>query len=291
MGIFDKDNQPFEGAGLERHIEQALAISKPAGPLFELSYPLLRRLFKPQLLGLECIPNEPCLFIGNHSLFASDGYILAPVMWMEERRFLRALADKALWHPLTEQFLLSQGAAVGHPEVCAALMDQGCDLMVFPGGAHEATKTQDQRYQLQWKERYGFLRMAAAHDYPIAPMAIVGPDEFYNHAVEGRDIPDTPLGDILRSLGLITDRTRRDLIPPIPLGALGTPFPKPHYCYIQFGEPVRPKGRGGKPPGMATLKKLRLELSGKIESMLEDLFALRDEDRNQQSFIRSVLTQ
>ena len=42
---------------------------------------------------------------------------------------------------------------------------------------------------------------------------------------------------------------------------------------------------------MQTLKKLRLELAGQIETMLEELFALRDEDRNQQSCVRSLLTQ
>ena len=117
MSILDVDNQPFEGMALERHINEALRVTRPGGPLFEFSNAFFKRVFKPQLLNLENIPDEPCLFIGNHSLFATDGYILAPLMWMEERRFLRALADRALWHPLTERFLLSQGAVVGHPEV------------------------------------------------------------------------------------------------------------------------------------------------------------------------------
>ena len=261
MSVLDKDSQPYEGVALERHIQRALAVNSPRGPLFDLTYPLLKRLFNVQLLRTDRIPAEPCLFIGNHSLFASDGYILAPVMWKEQQRFLRGLGDKALWNPVTEPLLLSQGAAVGHPDVCSALMENGCDLMVFPGGAHEATKTQAQRYQLQWKERYGFLRMAAAHNYPIVPMAIVGPDEFYDHAVEGRDLPDTPLGELLKTLGILTDSTRRDLIPPIPLGALGSPLPKPQNCYVEFGEPVRPKGRAGKPPAHAMPTPIRARRS------------------------------
>ena len=258
--------------------------------MFGMAYPLLRRLFKTQLLGLENLPDEPCLFIGNHSLFALDGMVLAPTMWFEEGRFLRGLGDRFLWHGFSEEFLLSQGAVIGHPQVCSALMEQGADLMVFPGGAHEATKTQAQRYTLQWRERYGFIRLAAQHNYPIVPMAIVGPDEFYDHAIEGRDLPDTPVGQLLQRLGLLTEQTRRDILPPLPLGALASPLPKPQRCYIQFGEPVRPVGSRGRPPGKQKLQAYREQVASSIEEMLEELFALRDEGRNQQSCIRDLLT-
>ena len=290
MAAFDKHANPYDEEGLAKHIEQALRVERPRGPLFHLAYPLFKRMFRPQLFGLENLPSAPSLFVGNHSLFASDGYLLAPVMWMEHGRFLRGLGDKALWTPLTEGFLMSQGAAIGHPDVCAALMQKGCDLMVFPGGAHEATKTQEQRYQLQWRERYGFVRMAAAHGYPIVPMAIVGPDEFYNHVMEGRDLPESRLGQMLKRFGIIDDNTRRDVIPPLPAGALGTAMPKPQYCYIQFGEPVTVTGRGGKPPSQQTLKRVRGEVAAQIESMLITLQALRDEDRNAQSCLRNLLT-
>ncbi len=290
MAAFDKNSDPFDDAALAAHITRALQVERPTGPLFQLLYPLLKRLFKPQLIAVENIPKEPCLFIGNHSLFASDGYLLAPLMWIEQGRFLRGLGDKALWTPLTESLLLSQGAAIGHPEVCSALMQKGCDLMVFPGGAYESTKTMEQRYQLQWQERYGFVRMAAAHNYPIVPMAIVGPDEFYNHLMEGRDLPDSAAGRLLERLGIIDKNTRRDIIPPLPVGALGTALPKPQRCFVQFGEPVRVKGRGKNPPVPATLKRVRNEVSGQIEAMLEQLFALQDEARNQQSCARKVLT-
>ncbi|MEP5766018.1 MAG: lysophospholipid acyltransferase family protein [Halieaceae bacterium] len=290
MGIFDQNNEPFSDSELSRHIERALAVDGPRGPMFELSYPILRRLFKPQLLATANIPQEPCLFIGNHSLFAMDGMVLGPVLFHEQGRFLRGLGDKFLWHSFTEEYLLGQGAAIGHPQVCSALMEHGADLMVFPGGAHEATKTQEQRYTLQWRERYGFIRLAAKHNYPIVPMAIMGPDEFFDHAIEGRDLPDTALGQLLARMGLISDDTRRDMLPPLPLGALGLPLPKPQRCYIQFGEPVRPVQSRGRPPGKQKLRQYRDQVGGQIEAMLQELMALRDEDRNQQGWLRALLT-
>ncbi len=227
MGIFDQDNQPFDEEALQQHIERALEVKRPTGPFFYLAYPFVRQFWKPTFIDVHKLPEQPCLFIGNHSLFATDGMVILPAIYHEQGRFLRPLGDKALWNSLTEEFLLKQGASIGHPKVCSAMMEAGEDIMVFPGGAYEATKTQAQRYTLQWKERFGFVRMAAMHGYTIMPWAIVGPDEFYEHLVEGRDLPDTRLGDFLKSAGLLTENTRSDLLPPVPLGALGTAIPKP----------------------------------------------------------------
>jgi len=290
MKLLDQNNQPYDEAGLQRHIEQALAVHRPGGALMGVSYPIIKRLFKPELLNTANIPAEPCLFIGNHSLFALDGMVLAPVMYFEQGRFLRGLGDKFLWNRYSEDFLLSQGAVLGHPAVCSALMEAGQDLMVFPGGAHEATKTAAQRYTLQWKERFGFVRMAAEHNYPIVPMALVGPDEFYDHWVEGEEIPDTPVGQLLTRLGILDDNTRKDLLPPIPLGLLGTLFPKPQHCYVQFGTPVRPAGRTGKRPTEKKLLAVRDEVAAQIESMLDELLALRSEEREEDSWLRQLLT-
>jgi 1-acyl-sn-glycerol-3-phosphate acyltransferase len=290
MGTFDQDRQAFSEEELARHIGRALATTRPAGPLFYLAYPLIRRVLRTEVIDAANIPDEPCLFIGNHSLFATDGMLFAPLMFHEQGRFVRALGDKALWTPLSESFLLSQGAVIGHPAVCDALMEAGQDLMVFPGGAHEATKTQAQRYTLQWKDRAGFVRMAARHGYTIMPWAHVGPDEFYEHLLEGQELPESWLGGILKQAGLLTENTRSDLLPPVPLGALGTPLPKPQRCFIQFGQPVSLARYRGKRMTKKTQMTIRNEIAGQIQGMLPGLFALRDEARNSQSWLRRLLT-
>ena len=290
MGIFDQDNQPFDEEGLARHIDKALDVQRPQGIFYELSYPLLRRLFRPKLVQADNIPDEPCLFVGNHSLFALDGMVLSPVMFHELGRFLRALGDKFLWNSVSEDILLGQGAVIGHPEVCSALMEAGEDLVVFPGGAHESTKTEAQRHTLQWKERHGFVRLAAKHGYTIMPMAIVGPDEFYDHRVEGRDLPDTRLGKLLTRMGALDENTRRDMLPPLPAGVLGTLIPKPQRFYIQFGQPVRLAQYEGKRVTKKKMMAIRAEVAEQIESMLVELQALRDEQRVEDGFLRRLLT-
>ncbi len=289
MGIFDPNNQPFDDEGLARHIERALAVEQPSSVAQNIAYQLIKRVFNPLLVNADNIPDQPCLFIGNHSLFALDGMVLGPVMLHEQNRFLRGLGDKFLWNPVTEQHLLQQGAVLGHPAVCSALMENGSDLLVFPGGAHESTKTAAQKYSLQWKERYGFVKLAAQHGYTIMPFALVGPDEFYSHLIEGEDLPDTAVGQLLKRLGIINDNTRADMLPPIPLGAWGTIFPKPQRCYLQFGQPVNLAEYAGKRLSKKQQRSIRGRVAGQIEDMLAELLLRREQYKGKDGFLRRLL--
>jgi 1-acyl-sn-glycerol-3-phosphate acyltransferase len=292
MALFDKDNDPLaDNEALEHHIEVALSVPMPSGLELEISYQLVRRLFNPMILGADNIPDRPCLFVGNHSFAALDGWVLAPVFIKELNRFARGLGDKFLFSsPALGERLLKIGGVMGHPEVCSALMRAGQDIMVFPGGAQEAVKPTSELYELKWKERYGFVKLAAKHGYTIMPMGIVGPDEFYGHLIEGRDIPGSPLGTLLRRLGLLTDDFREDIMPPVPVGALGTLFPKPQRCYLGFGDPVDLSQYAGRTPTRKQQKDIRAEVAEQIEMQLAELLFTRAQNRGRDSLLRKILT-
>lgn len=292
MSTFDKDNQPLDDpAALEAHIEKALAAEPPDGWDMQLTYQLVKRIFRPTVMGRENIPDRPCLFIGNHSLFALDGLILAPVMQNDLGRFIRGLGDKFLFsNPRMADAILKSGGVMGHPQVCSALMEDGQDLLVFPGGAHEAVKPASEMYALQWRERYGFVRLAAKHGYTIVPFGIVGPDEFYGHLMEGQDLPDSALGQLLRRMGLLTDDTRSDMLPPIPVGALGTLLPKPQACYLGFGQAVDLAEYRGKRLGKKQLQSIRGQVANEIEEQLGELLRLRAQNRGKDGLLRRILT-
>ena len=290
MNTFDKNNKPFDAAELQRHITRALAVEKPAGMKLKVAWQLIKRLFDPLLVNADNIPDRPCLFVGNHSMFALDALVLGPTMLHQQDRFLRGLADKFMWTSLTEQSLLNNGAVLGDPDVCSALMDAGVDLLVFPGGAHEATKTAAQKYTLLWKQRYGFVNMAAQHGYTIMPFAMLGPDEFYSHLIEGEDLPDTAAGKLLKRMGVIDENFRADLLPPIPIGALGSLFPKPQRCYIQFGEAVDLADYADKDLTKKQMQSIRSNVAGQIEDMIAELLLLRAQRRGKQNLWRRMLT-
>lgn len=292
MPLFDKDNQPLDDkAELQRHIETALGVQQPTGLAASLWYQAIKRIFDPVVYGATNIPDRPCLFVGNHSLFALDGWVLGPIMQEELGRFVRPLGDKFLFTvPAIGDRLLHMGAVMGHPDVCAALMRDGQDVIVFPGGAHEAVKPSRDIYELQWKERYGFVRLAARHGYTIVPFGMVGPDEFYNHLIEGEDLPDSTLGYLLRRFGLLDENTRSDMLPPIPVGALGTLFPKPKRCYIGFGEPVDLSRFKGRTPTVKQQRTIRDEVAAEIETQLAELLFARAQQGNSDSLLRRLLS-
>jgi 1-acyl-sn-glycerol-3-phosphate acyltransferase len=292
MSLFDKDNQPLDDkAALARHIEKALAVEQPAGLELEINYQLIKRLFRPMVLRAENIPSRPCLFVGNHSLFALDGMVLGPLFIKELGRFPRGMGDKFLFtNPRIANTVVKSGAVMGHPEVCSAMMKDRQDMLVFPGGAYEAVKPASEAYELQWKERYGFVKLAAKHGYTIMPFGIVGPDEFYGHLMEGQDLPDSALGQLLKRFGLLDDDIRSDILPPIPIGALGTPFPKPQRCYLGFGEPINLSQFKGETLTKKRLQTIRGQVAEQIEIQLAELLFTREQHKGKDSLLRRLLT-
>lgn len=292
MSLLDKDNEPLaDRAELHRHIEQALAVQAPSGLEVDISYQLVKRLFKPMIIGAKNIPRQPCLFVGNHSLFALDAAVITPLLLKELHRFTRSMGDKFLFsNRRIADFLVSKGLVMGHPDVCAALMQAKQDLLVFPGGAYESVKPVSKFYDLQWKERYGFVKMAALYGYTIMPFGLVGPDEFYGHLIEGQELPDSPLGRLLTRMGVLHEGIRFDILPPVPVGTLGTLFPKPQRCYLGFGNPINLSRYKGKTLSKKTLRTVRAQVAEQIEEQLAELLAMREQQKGSDSLLRRLLT-
>lgn len=292
MSVFNKDNQPLaDELALQQHIDRALAVKVPSTLEIEIAYRAVKGLFNPMVLGMENIPDRPCLFVGNHSLFALDGVVIMPVLLKKLRRFPRSMGDKFLFsNQLSADILIRNGAVMGHPQVCSALMNDGQDLLVFPGGAHESVKPASELYELQWKERYGFVKLAASHGYPIMPFGLVGPDEFYGHIMEGQELPHSAVGRLATRLGLLDENFRSDILPPVPIGSLGTPFPKPQRCYLGFGQPIKLDRFKGQTLSKKSLKNIRAKVAQQIETQLTELLLTREQHKGSDSLLRRLLT-
>ncbi len=292
MSIMDKNNDPLaDEAALQAHISAALAAQPPYGWQLELIHAVVTRSFNPLVIGEQNLAKKPCLFVANHSLFALDGYILAPLMLSRYERWLRGLGDRFLFaNESMAKNILKFGGVMGHPEVCSALMEAGQDLMVFPGGAHEAVKPADQIYTLQWKDRHGFVRLAAKHGYTIQPFGMIGPDEFYGHLLEGKDLPQSPVGKLLKSLGVLNDDTRADMLPPIPIGSLGTLWPKPERVYLGFAEPIDLNEYKGKALSKTELHGIREQVADAIEEQINELLLTRERTKHEDGLLRRILT-
>ena len=132
--------------------------------------------------------------------------------------------------------------------------------------------------------------MVAGNRYVLAHNANVAADAPYGAYLEGDELPDSRLGKLLNRLGLIDENTRPDTIPPIPLGALGSLFPKPQPCYIGFGEPISLASHKGKKLTKAQLKRIRGEVAEQIEEQLAELLLVREQKRRHDGLLRRILS-
>jgi 1-acyl-sn-glycerol-3-phosphate acyltransferase len=263
----------------------------PTGPGITLLAASLRKWFKPHFVGLEKLPSGPALFVANHSLLALDAFTFHLLMHYDYRRFLRPLADRTLFsNPYYAQTVIPLGAVDGQPEVVRALMDAGKDILLYPGGTREAVKPPERRYQIDWGERYGFIRLAAEKGYTIVPFASVGPDEYYDQYLTSSELQASQLLYLLREFGLMPPDVREDLIPPLPAGMLGSPLPKPKTTFFGFCPPVSLAAYKDKPPTPRQQQRIRQGIEDAIALEIKELLLLRERNRHKDGLLRRILS-
>ena len=169
-------------------------------------------------------------------------------------------------------------------------MARGDDLLLYPGGAYESIKPLEARYQLQWKQRYGFVKLAAKAGYTVVPVASVGPDEYYDHAVSSQALLNSAPVKMLMKTGVLPKNLRSDLVPPIPAGMLGGPLPKPKTTYFAIGAAIDLAQYQSRALSTQKLTALRRQIARAIEKEIQSLLLLREQERHQDSWLRRLLS-
>jgi 1-acyl-sn-glycerol-3-phosphate acyltransferase len=142
---------------------------------------LIAEYFHATLEGGEHIPAYGgALIVANHSLFALDTAALAALIIRDLRRHPRFLADRALWKvPGLGRAITAIGALPGAPDAAIELLSAGELVIVYPGGVDDSLKLSRERYELKWKARAGFAKVAMSARVPIIPIVGFGIDEAY----------------------------------------------------------------------------------------------------------------
>jgi 1-acyl-sn-glycerol-3-phosphate acyltransferase len=191
------------------------------------------RITRPKFYGLDNITDERVFFVGNHTVYGllDVGFMLQG-LYKHKGIVVRSLGDFKHWSiPGWGQIATATGGVPGTPANLTELMRRGDPVLVFPGGAREANKRRGEKYQLIWKERIGFAKLAIENDYPIIPFAGVGAEEMY----------DIVLDDSNRVHRLASSGFRRVTGMPIPSIVRGigpTMIPRPTRLYFWFGKPI-----------------------------------------------------
>lgn len=143
---------------------------------------LQRYYFRPTFLGAENLnPQKPAMYVGNHTIYGVlDSPILIDYLFNEHKIAVVSLADHIHFHlPIWKEVVKRVGGVDGIQEYAKEAMRQGYSILVFPGGGREVIKRKGEAYQLIWKQRFGFLKLAQEFGYEIAPFVALGGDEVF----------------------------------------------------------------------------------------------------------------
>ena len=231
------------------------------------------RVTQPKLYGLDRLPADGSLLVGNHTIYGLlDVPFMVAEVWKRRRIVIRGLGEHAHYAvPIWRELLTAGGMVRGTRDNVRALMREQQTILVFPGGAREVNKRRDQKYQLLWRERIGFARLAIEQGYPIVPVAAVGAEEMLDVLVD-RSTP------IYGQFAALYEKLMGFPTPPIVRGVGPTPIPRPERLYFWFGEPIDTGSLRGQRDDAAAARAVRDEVKRAILLGIQFLRDERDQD-------------
>lgn len=132
-------------------------------------------------VGVEHIPREgPVLLLVHHTFATYDGMLLARAIYAETGRRPTALGDDRIFQiPGVADFFHRSGVRPASPTAGEELLSEGHLLFVMPGGMRESLRPRTHRYQVDWRGRRGFAKLALRTGAPIVLAACRRADEIF----------------------------------------------------------------------------------------------------------------
>ena len=195
--------------------------------LVETFLPIIRGYFRYEVFGLENVPAQGrAVLVANHAILPVDALLLHYAIKDAYGRWPRGLTDRRIFRiPFLRQIFMDLGIVLAHPDTGQALLEGEEIVTIMPGGSREAFKPSRERYNLMWKRRKGFVRLAIQTGSPIVPAVCIGNDELYHVFFEGYGLSERIYGK-----GALLPITL-----PVGLGPLPLPAKLTHYV----GKPIR----------------------------------------------------
>lgn len=225
----------------------------------------LGRYHRYQTAGLEhLLEGSSALIVGYHGRpLAWDLCMLTVELHRRTGAMPHGIVHRAFAAGPVGNVVRDLGFLTDDGDAIAAAIRRGEHILVAPGGTHEGCRPATARYQVDWANHLGYLRLAWRHDLPIVPVAAVGVDDGYLGINDG-----DPWGR----------RVRMPLRLPFWVGlGMGGPFPFappwPVTIRQRIGAPLRPwRGRAGEPSPDDLLAAHRV-VQGRVQGLLDALRA------------------
>jgi len=207
--------------------------------------------FRAEVDGFENVPDEPVLFVGNHSgggatpdtaifLLAYNTYFTV------EGRPLYALAHDILTRtPGFGPLMRKLGVVPAHHSCAEKVFTSGGSALVYPGGDVEALRPWRDRNRIVFSGRKGFLQLAHRCNVKIVPVVATGGHDTFFVLNDGqRTAKALRLDRVTRVKTLPVTLSIPWGLSPVPL-----PFvPLPAKIRVQVLEPIDLRARFGQEP-------------------------------------------
>jgi 1-acyl-sn-glycerol-3-phosphate acyltransferase len=136
--------------------------------------------FRAEVDGFENVPDEPVLFVGNHSGGGATPDTLIFLLgyntyFTVEGRPLYALAHDVLTKtPMIGQLTRKLGVVPADHSFAEKIFTSGGSALVYPGGDVEALRPWRDRNKIMFSGRKGFLELAHRCNVKIVPVVATG---------------------------------------------------------------------------------------------------------------------
>ena len=148
----------------------------------ERAFRWLRRYHQHTVYGLEHVPRTgPAMLAGNHSIAMYDSFLIAIPILDEIGRHVHGLADNQVFKtPGLGRLFRETGFVPGTRDAAIKFLSEGNLVGCMPGGMRESLRGPDQKYQIDWERRFGFVWVAMLSGAPILLVASPRGDDIYD---------------------------------------------------------------------------------------------------------------
>ena len=135
---------------------------------------MLKPYFRPEVRGLENIPDGPVLLVGNHSggTLIADTFVFAYAFikhFGSERLFHQLVHDVAVNMPMVARGLRKYGGMAASNENAERALERGAAVLVYPGGDCETYRPSWHQDRIEFGGRRGLPAPGAQDGRPDRP--------------------------------------------------------------------------------------------------------------------------
>lgn len=148
--------------------------------------------FRAEVEGFENVPDEPVLFVGNHSGGSTTPdtfifFLAYNTYFTVEGRAMYGLGHEIVTSmPILGKFARKLGVITAGHEAAAAVFATDSSVMVYPGGDVEALRPWKDRHRINFDGRKGFLKLAHDNGVKIVPVVATGGQDTFFVFNDGR---------------------------------------------------------------------------------------------------------